>query len=255
MTKTAPENLPAICIIKNSSIHGSLLIKPVSKTIAKEIIIKNHYSHKWNDGGFGVHNCGIFRTDNEQECLGVAVYGYMKNPKGKIFTYSNPDVWMCELNRLWINDCLGKNAETILLGASIKMLRKIDPNIVAIQSFADGRLGCGTIYKAANFRYYGFHYTRFLRCKRTNEIVHEQILTNTKSPSGYLRTNINYLIGGYDVFEVKTHRYIYPLLKGFQFSFKEQSYPPYERGENPCEWQRDKQKIKLNIIELLDKIA
>ena len=59
---------------------------------------------------------------------------------------------------MWIDDTLGKNAESVLIAASLKLLRKADPNIVAVQSFADGRLGCGTIYKASNFRYYGFHY-------------------------------------------------------------------------------------------------
>lgn len=41
-------------IIKETSALGRLLIKPVDKPLAKEMIVKNHYSHKWNDGGFGV---------------------------------------------------------------------------------------------------------------------------------------------------------------------------------------------------------
>ena len=114
------------------------------------MIVTHHYSHKWNDGGFGVYNIGIYKVEEPDRCLGVAVFGYMKNPKGKIFTHPNPDAWVCELNRLWISDELGKNAETILISCSIKIIQKIDRNVVAIQSFADGRLGCGTIYKAAN---------------------------------------------------------------------------------------------------------
>ena len=101
--------------------------------------------------------------------------------------------------------------------ASIRLLRKTDPDIVAVQSFADGRLGCGTIYKAANFRYYGFHHTRFLRNKRTGEITHEQILTDTTSSSGYLRANVAFLLGDFEIFVVKTYRYIYPLCKQFRF--------------------------------------
>lgn len=91
---------------------------------------------------------------------------------------------------MWIDDTLGHNAESGLIAASIKLLRRSDPNIVAVQSFTDGRLGCGTIYKASNFKYFGLHYTKFLRDKRTGEIIHQQIATNTTSPSAYLRANI-----------------------------------------------------------------
>lgn len=160
-------------IYKETSSLGRLLITPVDKATAKEMIVKNHYSHKWNDGGFGVYNFGIFRADEPDRCLGVAVYGYMKNPKARLFTHPNPKAWMCELNRMWIDDELGHNAESILIAASIKLLRRLDPNLVAVQSFADGRLGCGTIYKAANFQYYGFHLTKFLRNRRSGEMVHE----------------------------------------------------------------------------------
>ena len=139
----------------------------------------------------------------------------MKNPAAKIFTHPNPKAWVCELNRMWIDDTLGKNAESVLIAASLKLLRKADPNIVAVQSFADGRLGCGTIYKASNFRYYGFHYTRFLRNKRTEEIIHEQNLTDTTSLSTYLRSNIAYLIGDLEVLQIKNISLHLPALQAF----------------------------------------
>lgn len=39
--------------IKKTTTLGNLTIKSVSKALAKEMIVKNHYSHKWNDGGLG----------------------------------------------------------------------------------------------------------------------------------------------------------------------------------------------------------
>lgn len=241
--------------IKKSTKLGELIIKPVEKKLAKEMIVKNHYSHKWNDGGFGVYNVGVFRADEPNKCLGVAVYGYVKNLNAKMFEHPNPNAWMCELNRMWIDDSLGKNAETILIGASIKLIRKHDPNLVAIQSFADGRLGCGTIYKAANFQYYGCHYTKFLVNSRSGEVTHEQILTNTTSATGYLRANIAYLVGDYKAFEVKTYRYIYPLCKRFKFRSSQLPYPEYDKGMREADWKRDKEKIKCNIMRLLEKVA
>jgi hypothetical protein len=241
-------------IRKETKNLGNILIKPIGKALAKEIIIKNHYSRKWNDGGCGQFNYGIFNEENPDKCLGVAVYGCMKNPNAQIFTHSNPNAWMCELNRLWIDDCLGHNAETLLLGASLKLLKKTDANIVAVQSFADGRLGCGTVYKAANFKYYGYHYTKFLENIRTGEFVHEQIFTNSTSTSCYLRANICYLIGDYKVYQVKTFRYIYPLCKHFKFIKSELPYPEYEKGMKEINWVRNSTTIKENIIYLLSKV-
>ena len=241
-------------IRKETKNLGTLIIKPIDKVLAKELIIQNHYSHKWNEGGFGRYNYGIFKEENPDECLGVAVYGYMKNPRANVFTHSNPNAWMCELNRMWVDDCLGHNAETVLIGASLRLLHKADSNLVAVQSFADGRLGCGTIYKAANFRYHGFHYTRFLENTRTGEMIHEQIFTNSTSPSGYLRANICYLIGDFKVWQVKTYRYIYPLDKHFKSKFPEKPYPAYEKGMTPIEWVRNTTAIKTNINYLLNKI-
>lgn len=134
------------------------------------------------------------------------------------------------------------------------MLRKLDPNLVAIQSFADGRLGCGTIYKAANFKYYGYHYTKFLENKRTGEVTHEQTFTNSTNTSGYLRANIAYLIGDLKTFQVKTYRYIYPLSKDFKFIKPELPYPEYDKGLEPVTWVRNTTTIKGNIIYLLTKV-
>lgn len=91
-----------LCVYKRTSSLGDLMVKPVEKEVAKEMVITNHYSHKWNDGGFGKFNFGIFRTDEPDKCLGVAVYGYMKNPRAALFTHPNPNAWMCELNRMWV---------------------------------------------------------------------------------------------------------------------------------------------------------
>ncbi|MGV4481810.1 hypothetical protein ACQ1QC_11085, partial [Ornithobacterium rhinotracheale] len=181
-------------IIVNSSLMGSLVVKRITKLKARELIIKHHYSHKIGDS-HGLFSYGIFRegSEDEEDCLGVAAYGYMMHPKAKHFTHPNPKAMMLELNRMWISDELGKNAETILISRSLKLLKLDCPNCVAVQSFADGRLGCGTIYKAANFRYYGKHKTVFYKNKRTGEINHHMNLTRMASKSLSLRNHIAYL--------------------------------------------------------------
>lgn len=251
MTDITQQNL---VVYKDTSSLGRLLIKPVEKAIAKEMIVKNHYSHKWNDPCFGVYNFGIFHADEPDRCLGVAAYGYMKNTKAQIFSHPSPKAWMCELNRMWIDDELGHNAESILISTSIKMLRRIDPNLVAIQSFADGRLGCGTIYKASNFQYYGFHITKFLRNVRSGEMVHEQIFTDSTCPKCFLRANVGMLLGDFEIFEVKTYRYIYPLDKRFHFKKPQKPYPAYDKGMKKTEWKRDRAKMIERCIGILQRM-
>jgi hypothetical protein len=239
-------------ILKSSTQLGELLIKPVPKELAKKIIVENHYSHKWNDGGFGKFNYGIFFQSDPERCLGVSVFGFMKNPNAKIFEHPNDHAWMCELNRLWISDELGMNAETILIAASFKLLKRQDKNCVAVQSFADGRLGCGTIYKASNFKYFGYHYTKFLENSRTGEITHQQVFTNTTSVSGFVRNNIAYLLGDLKIYQVKTYRYIYPLCRHFKFTLKKQQpYPPYDKGLEKVEWVRDDTLIKDRLVKMI----
>lgn len=56
-------------ILKETSALGRLIIKPVDKALAKELIVANHYSHKWNEAGSGKYNFGIFRADAPDDCL------------------------------------------------------------------------------------------------------------------------------------------------------------------------------------------
>lgn len=123
---------------------GTLVIRLVPKDVARDLVVRGHYSHKWL-ASFGIHNFGIFRegAETDGDCLGVASFGYMKTPKAHVIESSVLGGWMIELNRMWISDELGHNAETILLGASLKLLRSLDPTIVAVQSFAADGPGAG----------------------------------------------------------------------------------------------------------------
>ena len=222
---------------------GTITVKQIDRKIAREMIVKNHYSHKMGSN-HGIYNFGIFR---DNKLLGCAVYGYMMNPKAKIFTSSVEGGMMLELNRMWIDDELGKNAESFLIATSIKLIKKINPKIVAIQSFADGRLGCGTIYKASNFKYYGFHYSLFYEVIATGEVLHKVTIEN-QNKSTYVKFNEALLNGEYRPFRVKTYRYIYPLDKSFKLTIaEEQPYPTYEKGMEYFDKKINRELIERNI--------
>src|SRR5699024_9312061 len=161
------------------------------------MIIKNHYSKKWNTP-FGTFNVGVYK---DGVLKGVAVYGNLMNSKAYKNISNHGPGSVIELNRMWIDDELGHNAETLLISSSIKILKKVRPDVKYIQSFADGRLGCGTIYKAANFDYYGYTKSRlgcgtiykaanfdyygytkslFFKDELTGEVFHKVPIENTK---------------------------------------------------------------------------
>ena len=165
-------------VIKKSKNNGNLLIKEIDYDVAKKMVVKNHYSHTWNTS-FGKINFGIYRGD---KLLGCAVYGNLMNPKSTKSITDDGEI--IELNRLWVDDVLGKNTETMFLSATFTIIKNKYPEIVLVQSFADGRLGVGTIYKASNFGYYGKTTSRFF--DNGNETFHKVPLENTKRPKGFI---------------------------------------------------------------------
>lgn len=217
-------------IYKVSDVMGTLIFKEIDKELAKKICLENHYSHKWASN-FGVVNVGVFKEEEPNKCLGVASFGWMMFPRAYKSIASNIERdEILELNRLWVDDCLGKNTETMLLSASWKIL-KYYGKIRVVQSFADGRLGCGTIYKAASFKYYGCAKTSFLKDIYTDEIWFGGMFTKTCSPKTMLELGKKFCKDELEPFVVNTYRYIYTLDKSVNILLKEQSYPEYQKGE------------------------
>lgn len=212
---------------ESSTDFSTLRVDRVEKAVAKEMCVKNHYSHKWNTP-FGAANYGVYRDD---ELLGVAVYGHPMNPKSWGSITTTPADQCLELNRLWIDDVLGMNTETWLMGQSFKKLREDGYSLV--QSFADGRLGVGTIYQAANFTYHGYHETTFHRDTTTGETYHDTQFSNTANATGMLFRNYGHVEGRFESFKVRTYRYLLPLNKTARRSIllPSKPYPKERAGE------------------------
>ena len=217
--------------------NGEIIVKPIDKELAKQMCVENHYSHKWG-ASFGRYNFGIFKADKPDKCLGCAVFGAMMNPQSyksinSMATYEN----LIELNRLWVDDCLGKNTETVFLSLCFKWFKHNSP-VKIVQSFADGRLGCGTIYKASNFKYYGCSKTLFFDNVITGEVVHKVPTENTKNIGAFVGHNLGIVRGKYNAFHVKTYRYIFYIDRDYEkySCYKEQPYPVYDKGKEYFEF-------------------
>jgi len=125
-------------------------ISLIDKAIAKELIVANHYTHKWSSCRYAL---GLFLDD---ELQGVAVYGF---PVGRQVVKSitphlkNQDV--LELTRLWLKDEAPKNSESFFIGQTFKWLKE-NTNTKVLISYADPMADhLGTIYQATNWLYQG----------------------------------------------------------------------------------------------------
>ena len=155
-----------------------------------------------------------------------------------------------ELNRLWIDDKLKKNAESILISKSIKLIKKYHPEIRVIQSFADGRLGCGTIYQASNFGYYGFHETEFFEDKESGRCYHEMVFHFASRPIVITR-NLEMMQNRFRKFITRTYRYLYLIDKQIDVLYQEQEYVKEGVFKEYLDWQFDAEEVDRQIKNCL----
>jgi hypothetical protein len=144
---------------------SKISLREINQHIAKDIIVRNHYSHKWSLcsvalGVFyknGVDKDSFFDNDDEK-LIGCIIYG---NPVGRSAAASISETLkideVYELVRLWIADIPnGKNMESYCISQSFHWLRKNKPKIKALLSYADNEAGhTGIIYQSTNWLYQG----------------------------------------------------------------------------------------------------
>lgn len=245
-----------VFVIKKETKHmGTLYFKECTKEEARDMIICGHYSHKFQ-GYFGKVNVGVY---TQGRLVGVASFGGLMNPNSfKNFGDFTKDE-ILELNRLWVDDELGMNTETMLLSASWKIMRNSYPEVKVVQSFADGRLGAGTIYKATGFGYYGCESTLFFQDINTKVISHKVGIENTKAPQSFMRLNVRYLEGRLQQFKVNTYRYIYPLYDYINVPVLDESgkqkmrtVPDKKNGGTIEIPMTEKKKLQIKMPEMLE---
>lgn len=124
-------------------------VEPITAKEANEVVVRNHYLHRKGPTSYAF---GLF--DDLGTLVGVITYGTPASPSlCKGIAGEDEAKSVIELTRLWIADITPKNAESFLIGNSLKLLPS-DKNIVV--SFAEIRAGhVGTVYQATNWLYSG----------------------------------------------------------------------------------------------------
>ncbi len=122
-------------------------VAPISRKAAEQIIKQWHYSGSLN--GVTLDYCyGLF--DEAEWLQGAICYGKMAMA-GQWRKFGEHEEDVIELRRLACVDDTPRNAESFLIGRSLKMLGK-DWGGKVVVSYADAEYGhAGTIYKASNF--------------------------------------------------------------------------------------------------------
>lgn len=132
-------------------------IQTIDKKTCASILLKFHYLKDISKGFKTGFNYGLFK---ENECVGVIIFTGFPVPelsKGMLGLERNQQEGLFELSRLCLIPEIQEtehNIATWFVSRAIKLLRK-DTNVRVILSYADVDFHNGTVYKAANFTYYG----------------------------------------------------------------------------------------------------
>jgi len=217
----------------------------IDKNIAKALIIKNHYSHKWTSCRYAI---GLFDSLFEGDILrdkgnliGVAVYGF---PVGrqtvKSITPSLKNSEVLELTRLWLEDKAPKNSESYFLGKTFEWLRK-NTDVKVLISYSDPMQNhLGIIYQATNWLYQGNN-TMLIRGylhEINGKIMHPRsvvALYGTIKEDVLIKIDPNYR----RIKLKKKHRYLYILHKKDRkqiMSELKHKVLLYPKDNSNCEW-------------------
>jgi hypothetical protein len=145
------------------------VVKQITRTECEHFVLNVHYAKRWPSVSYAF---GLFF---DGDLVGVVTYGSpVTAPTRKGVAGEDMVDHVLELNRL----CLGanlKNEASFLLSKSLKML----PPKKIVLSFADPSKGhLGTIYQAANFRYFGLSAKRTDWAIKGQEHLHNQTIVD-----------------------------------------------------------------------------
>jgi len=133
------------------------MIKEIHKIKAADFIMSRHYSPVMPR--LTKYYCGYYVDDILQ---GVMTFGWGTRPKHtiqKLFPKLDTKDYY-EIGKMCMDDSMLKNSETQMMSAAMAWLKKKEPNLKYLFTWADGLVGKpGYVYQAFNFLYGGYIWT------------------------------------------------------------------------------------------------
>lgn len=222
------------------SLRDKVIVQPINKDVAKNIIEKYHYSHIL---GPCSHTLGILYKKESpfmkdaSILIGCIAYGL---PIARLAVKSISPVLEAhqtlELTRLFIHDGYEKNIESYCIGQSFDWIRKNLPHVEILISYSDPEHGHrGIIYQATNWLYQGpgFGLVDKYKMSLTKDPynwIHHRTIYDTYGTTSL--DKIKSMVGHpfWIKKESKKYRYIY-ILKNKKYWMKNLKYPilPYPK--------------------------
>ena len=112
-----------------------LAVKPIPAKAARQICQDKHYLRSYPGGAF--LNFGVFVGDL---LLGVVVLGVGPTNVHRLFKDAQRREVAC-LARLWLDDRLGRNSESRVLGVVLRLLRREQSTLKALVAYSDPSVG------------------------------------------------------------------------------------------------------------------
>lgn len=156
-----------------------LVLKVISSKVANAFMVKHHYSGKVVPNSqlhYGVFLDGLMH--------GVMQFG-PSTDKSKIIGLVSGTEWngFVELNRMAFDPFLPKNSESRAIAIALRLIKKTNPHIKWVISFADGtQCGDGTIYRASGFVLTGIKKNTGMRIDEYGN-AHSQVTFSAHRPN------------------------------------------------------------------------
>ena len=208
--------------IPTPALH-SFLIRPLPFSLAKQILVREHYLHSLPGGTHLAF--GVFW---DKRLTGVLTLGVGPTNAYSLVEGATPDDCLA-LTRLWLSDDLPKNSESPCIGVVLRYLKK-HTGLKFLVSYADPTQGhVGTIYQATGWVYTGLSQGTPLYDIGDGRRYHSRTLSQMYGTHSvkYLRDH------GIEVKLVPQqakHRYLYFIDRGWQHQLRgpELPYPKQE---------------------------
>ncbi len=212
-----------------------MTVEPISYQSALRMVMQNHYSKIMPRLTRRI--LGLF---NDSTLVGICTLGWGVRPEHtirKIFPTVTTEQYH-EIGKLCVLDEMPKNTESEFLSKVVAWIRKNEPQIKLLYSWADAIIGKpGYVYQASNF-YFGGHIWTEIYLSPTGQRVHARTMqgmtgvkTNGKMQSRSLATTSAL---GYTKFWGMQLRYVYPLCsRGEWKRLQESSTVSWRRGDYP----------------------
>lgn len=213
---------------------NKIFIKPIEMSGAKEMCRVYHYMKTAPSGAALAF--GIFHPDFKG-VKGVCIFGRSTGTDAKANYF--PDVKpenILEMQRLWISDDLGHNAESKTLSLMMKKIKDTYEQIKVVWTYAGGcKNDCGIVYQSSGFMYLGSEPCEDFYLTDSGEYKNIiNVLRFGKAPKE-LKTKEEkaaFVYGKGTLLKTKRHYYFYPLCKAVRRKMESKTLPFPKDSEN-----------------------